>query len=649
MTIKLTSDSLRNICNRTVRASALLTAGAVAIALVGCSQGMPVNTTAVSTPASASTTFHGSVHGGQQPVSAAQIYLYATGTTGYGSASSSLLTSPGYVTTDADGGFSITEDYTCPSSTSLVYIVAIGGDPGNGSNNSLLALMAALGNCQTIKANATFINLNEETTIAAVYALAPFITSVAAIGVPPSNLQGITNAFAEAASLVNIAYGAAYSTTPAGNGIVPYQAINTLANFIAVCVNSSGTVTGGLSTPCDMVMTPETINGVVPTNTIMAALAIAQNPAHSVSSIITPIPPQAPFQPYFNTTPNDFTLAIRYTGGGISSPQAIAVDASGNAWVANQSNAVTELGGGTGTFLSGTSGYTSGNLDAPDSIAIDTNGNAWITNCGAPCSGSANASSVTRLTPASGNTVTASNFIGGGLNGAYALAVDGSNNIWVANALGVSVTEFNSAGVVRSGASGYTATFQSSPTAIAIDAAGNAWTTSASSNAVSELASGGAAGANGYQGTGVSYPFAVAIDSSSRAWVVDQSSNALTVLSGGAPIAGSPFTGGGLSLPNAVALDGSGTAWVSNGSGTLSAFSSTGTAITPATGYTSGAGLANGIAVDGSGSVWVTSCGSYCTGAGSDAGSVYQLIGLATPVVTPLALAEKNGTLALKP
>jgi len=631
-----------------MKTAAALMATAVAIALAGCSQGMPGNTTTVSPPVSASTTFHGTVHGGQQPVSGAQIYLYATGT-GYGSASNPLLTSP--VTTNVGGGFDITHDYSCPSATSLVYIVAMGGDPGIGSNNNLIALMAALGNCQTLKANAatTFININEETTIAAVYALAPFMTSATAIGAPSSNLQGITNAFAEAANLVSVAYGAAYSTTPANNGTVPYKEINTLADFIAVCINSSGTVTGGLSTPCDLVMTPETINGVAPTNTIMAALAIAQNPAHSVSSIINAIQPDAPFQPSFSTPPNDFTLAIQYTGGGVSSPQAVAVDSSGNAWVANKNNAVTELSGGTGAFLSGTNGYTSGSLDAPDSIAIDTNGIAWIANCGTSCSGSNNTSSITRLTPASGNTVTASNFIGAALNGAYALAVDGSNNVWVANALGVNVTEFNSTGQPQSGANGYTSTFQSSPAAVAIDAAGNAWTTSASSNAVSELTSAGSPGANGYQGAGVSYPFAIALDSSNRAWVVDQSSNALTVLSGGSPVTGSPFTGGGLALPNAVALDGTGTAWVSNGNGTLSAFSSTGTAITPTTGYVSGAGLANGVAVDGSGSVWITSCGSYCMGAGSDAGSVYQLIGVATPVVTPLALAEKNGALALKP
>ena len=210
------------------------------------------------------------------------------------------------------------------------------------------------------------------------------------------------------------------------------------------------------------------------------------------------------------------------------------------------------------------------------------------------------------MVPASGNTVTASNFTDAPLNGAYSLAVDGANNVWVANALGVSLTEFNGSGIVQSGAGGYTGIFQSNPAAVAIDNTG-------------------------------------------RSWVVDQSSNTLTVLSSGSPIAGSPFTGGGLSLPNAIALDGNGTAWVSNGNGTLSAFAITGAAITPATGFVSGAAFSNGVAVDGSGNVWLTSCSSYCTGIGADLESVYELIASATPMVTPLALAVKNATLATEP
>jgi sugar lactone lactonase YvrE len=164
---------------------------------------------------------------------------------------------------------------------------------------------------------------------------------------------------------------------------------------------------------------------------------------------------------------------------------------------------------------------------------------------------------------------------------------------------------------------------------------------------VAEFTSAGAAGANSYQGTGVAYPFAVAIDGSNRQWVVDQSSNALTVLSAGAPIAGSPFSGGGLSTPNAIVLDGNGTAWVSNANGSVSAFTTAGVAITPSTGYAPGSAYANGIAVDGSGSLWITDCGSYCGGTGP--GSVFQVMGAATPVVTPIAYGAAHNSLGTQP
>jgi hypothetical protein len=70
----------------------------------------------------------GTVHGGQQPISNATLQLYAAGSTGYGSAysysSGTSLLGTHVVTTNANGGFSITGDYTCPSSTTEVYLVA---------------------------------------------------------------------------------------------------------------------------------------------------------------------------------------------------------------------------------------------------------------------------------------------------------------------------------------------------------------------------------------------------------------------------------------------------------------------------------------------------------------------------------------------
>jgi len=89
-------------------------------------------------------------------------------------------------------------------------------------------------------------------------------------------------------------------------------------------------------------------------------------------------------------------------------------------------------------------------------------------------------------------------------------------------------------------------------------------------------------------------------------------------------------------------IDGANTVWTANfGNNTVSAFSSSGTALSSAGGYANP--LLNGpqsVAVDGAGSLWV---------ANSNVSSVTQLLGIATPVVTPLATGAKNGTLATRP
>ena len=131
-----------------------------------------------------------------------------------------------------------------------------------------------------------------------------------------------------------------------------------------------------------------------------------------------------------------------YTGGGISGPAAIAIDGSGNAWIANStSGSVTELSA-TGTVMSGTNGYTACNLSGPKGIAIDGSNNVWIPDYGHNdvCELS-NAGAVVS-TPGTG-------YVGGGLNNPDAIAIDGAGNVWVGNySGGGSVTKFSVAGRV---------------------------------------------------------------------------------------------------------------------------------------------------------------------------------------------------------
>jgi len=83
-------------------------------------------------PSIIGTQLQGHVHGGQQPVSGSTIQLYAAGTSGYGAGAIALIANP--IVTDSSGSFSITAQYQCPSSSSQLYIVATGGNPGLGSS-----------------------------------------------------------------------------------------------------------------------------------------------------------------------------------------------------------------------------------------------------------------------------------------------------------------------------------------------------------------------------------------------------------------------------------------------------------------------------------------------------------------------------------
>ena len=612
------------------------------VTIVGCSANLPSNSPV------AGGQLRGNIHGGQQPVSGANVQLFAAGTTGYGVAATALLASP--IVSDANGGFTITGEYTCPSSSSQLYIVATGGNPGLGTptNNASLALMAALGPCSlhgsqyTLDPN-SFININEVTTVASVYALAGFIDpATSQIGASATNSVGIANAFKTVSNLVNISTGQALATTPAGNGTVPQAEINTLADIIAPCVNSSGS--GPECAALFAAATPS--GGSAPTNTIQALFSIATHPAQQVGALYGLFAPTSPFQPTLLSAPNDWTIHVTYTAYG-AYQSGIAVDGSGNVWIANESPAsVTELTT-DGTILSGPAGYTGGGLSTssvPSAIAIDPLGNAWLTNIfgnlakfnnvGIPLSGSTGfpvpcggrlaidgfgnvwcggAGSVSKIDN-NGNLLSGTGYTGGGLGAVINASVDPLNNVWFTVTTGSvsNVAKFTNVGVPLSGTTGYTAPGLNQALGIANDGAGNTWVTNTGIlPSVFRFAADGTnlSGPNGYTGGGLTYPLAIAIDGAGNAWVT----NGTTTFSG-SPVAYSVVQ-----------------------------FGPDGTLLSGATGYslsTNGiAGGYPGIAIDGSGNVWVAASKT----------NVVELVGAATPVATPLSVGVKNKTLGTRP
>ena len=445
--------------------------------LSGCGLGTSAGTAASTAIPTTPRVTHasGSVHGGQQPVTGAKVYLFAASTQGYGTSSASLLNTAasgvstdtsgnGYVTTDSNGNFNITGDYTCPSGA-LAYAAAVGGNPGLtvGTNNSALTMLSALGLCSGLNPS-TFISINEVTTVATVWALAPFIADVADIGTSSTNLTGLTNAFASVNQLANIGSGSVSGPALPAGAVLPIAEINTIADILSACVNTGGGIAGDGSM-CGNLFAAATPAppGVLPGDTVAAALNMAQNPGLGVATLFTLVPVNAPFQPALATSPNDWSIALKYKPAGVTTPKSFAIDAAGNLWITNcGSTNCTTTGVGSVTEVSNFGipiGTTSaGGLNIPVAIAIDLSGNAWIANYGG--------NSITELN--SSLTPVAAAYTGGGLNAPNSIAIDNAGNAWLTNAGTSSVSEFSSAGAALSGSSGIT-TNGGSPVAIAIN------------------------------------------------------------------------------------------------------------------------------------------------------------------------------------
>ena len=624
-------------------------AGLFCLALSGCTSSLNgvMSPTPTQTPV-AGTAIKGRVHGGQNPISGASVYLYAASTTGYGgqgitasttNESISLLTSGTkdsngnyYVSTGSDGSFSVTGDYSCPSASSQLYLYALGGNTGS-VTNSAAGLLAGLGTCSTVVASPPYVVINEVSTIATAYAIAGFATNPTHVSSSGSTLalQGIANAFAAIPNLETLSTGVALTTTPSGYGSIPQSKINTLANILAACVNS----TGPSSTPCSTLFDNE-VSGSLPSETATMAIYMAQNPWKNISTIYGVQTAGAPFQPSLTAVPNDLSAAITYSASDLFDPDWLAIDGSGNVWIANYASSsavgkssLMELSP-AGQLLSGETGYGSG-LSGPYLVVIDKSGNAWVLN---------NNSGAYSMLEFSSSGTAGSTFTSG-LDQPEGIAIDKSGDFWVANYQGGvspaqgTITELDSSGSPID--SGITGGGVDGPMGIAIGATGDVWAAN-EYNGITELSSTGSpiSGSSGYYGPNGGYEdnqiainpsgdiFAVGFDDGS----VSKLSSSGTVLDG--------YSGGSNFYAPDLAIDGAGNVWVTNYvNDSVSEWTNGGSAVTgntEANGFnSSGMDEPWSLAVDGSGNVWVANLTS--TGG---SGTVTEFVGIGAPTVTPL-------------
>ncbi len=327
-----------------------------------------------------------------------------------------------------------------------------------------------------------------------------------------------------------------------------------------------------------------------------------------------------------------------YSGDGnhavlaqMSSPRGIAVAPSGAVYFCDSRNNVVRKVNAAGIISTvagdGSNGYsgdggaaTAAQLNGPVGLAVDAIGNVFISDTRNSVIRKVDTAGV--ITTIAGNTTPG--FAGDGgaataaeLNRPAGLAIDASNNLYIADARNNRVRIINTSGVINTlagtGTAGYTgdggaatAATMSEPSAVAIRSNGNILITDSRNNALRSINSSGTiatlagTGTAGYAGDGgaataalITSPSAVYADGAGNIYLADLSnavrkinaSDVITTVAGngtpGYSGDGSAATLAQINLPAGVALDASGNLYIADN--TNNVIRRTGAAVTSIT------------------------------------------------------------------
>jgi sugar lactone lactonase YvrE len=371
-------------------------------------------------------------------------------------------------------------------------------------------------------------------------------------------------------------------------------------------------------------------------------------------------------------------------------PSGVAVDTSDNVYVADQGNStirqitsggvVTTLAGSAGNFGSADGTGSAALFNAPSGVAVDTSGNVYVADTvNGTIRKVTSAGVVTTLAGSPGNLGSADGTGSAALfAGPSSVAVDSSGNVYVADTYNNTIRAITPAGVVTTLA-GSAAAFPgnvdgtggaarfNSPSGVAADSSGNVYVADTFNDTIRKITTpggvvttlaGSAAGSGSADGTGstarFNFPLGVAVDNAGNVYVGDEGNNTIrkittpggvvTTLAGSPGVTGSTDGTGSAALffgPSGVAVDGSGNVYVADsGNNTIRKITSAGVVTTLAgspgvTGSADGTGSAaqfnfpRGVAADSAGNVYVVDGGNETIRKITPAGVVTTLAGCA--------------------
>ncbi|MFC6645930.1 hypothetical protein ACFQBQ_10135 [Granulicella cerasi] len=640
--------------------------------------------------------FEGRVMGGQQPITGATIAVWQVGTSGYGAGATKMATT----TTDSTGSFSFAANaYTCTSDNAPMYITSQGGDAGAGTNVNEM-ILAVIGPCTA--ARSSYFVVNEVSTAAAAVALAPFASTALGSGATPligatcsGCASGVFNAGLVAAmnetipALIYPATGQTVATHTVGSLTVTTEAakINSIANTLAACVNSSGqTSTTETRTNCGKLFsyTNATSASTRPYNTWQAALMMARYPYNNVTNLYNLATTTAPFVG-LSSTPNDWTVAIGYAstafglGVDAGTSSSISVDAYGSVWFpTNKSSAH-----GVGYFDPSSQSFHGPYATAathPQYVAVDNKSTASVF---------ANDGSAARIASTPVDSPGAGTSYGVG----DSTSISATGPLFVDNGGNVSVSGVNSSAaynyVMLAGGSSMqrasTSAFSVTPTStigFAGSIADYGWVVGTGSgtsllgligNCYLQYIIGGSPLNLGSVVSSLAMTYSVLFGSCSSGGVAllynSASSYDYLSSSSSANMICSYRTGGcasyniGLNAPMGVAVDGSNRLWIANsGDASLSVLQmslsssnqTTYSAVTSSSyqhgkSYGGTATTPYSVAIDASGNVWMSNAGCTTTGCSAGAYTLTEVVGVATPVVTPYSTMAATAAFSTSP
>ncbi|MDE1160448.1 MAG: hypothetical protein PW792_00725 [Acidobacteriaceae bacterium] len=578
-------------------------------------------------------TLQGQVFAGRNYMAGATVKIYATQPTGVATngtyvGKAKLLQT---ITANTTGTWS-TQGVSC-SSPDQLYVTAEAGTPYPSNNtgttlannpNSLM--MTAIGDCSILGAasgtrNVTSIVTNEASTVAAVWALRPFIsldgttvniTSSAmnyagtnGVGTT-ANFAGLTHAFLNANNLNPYKLGAFNQYTnqqdsSTTGGLVPVQELNSLAYAQYLCTIGTADATDTSFPLCQQLYTLATPpGGTAPKNSLQAMLNIATEPANNAADILTFTLTPAPFgtatssQPIstggvyvpaltsLGTLTNDWSVAIYYlpgyagtaTGQASVTPEYVALDANDDVFFSNP-NASTGVQGNIVALTSAGVPYWTSDTDTtltqPRQLQVDTLGNLWVAN-----GGSGSTAFVQQMNASTGELL---NRYPSTVSAPYALAVDTAGNVWYSTQTTSGQNLFE---IQRSGSTFAAATLDPAPGMayqpfqIRPDTNGNIWAAgySSATGAAMLLPNTGTAAAPTYtttaklfQMTADSFGGGITIDSANNAYTnANGTGNAFYQLSvtgsgSSAAITSTPLAVNAATLAVMMDTDGAGNVW----------------------------------------------------------------------------------------